>query len=190
MKQSRATIRYLKACSIIIWVAILLNVLSDYKEVMLDLENVCFSASLGFNLTVMAVVCQHCPKLAKYFMLQMFVFRSISIYVMFYFIELKGDQKYADKKQMLDAFASVIFPCFMLIRMEPKIDLLLAPLMLLVNFLTMRASLEDDGQMDCFNPASQFMKLMQFRQNVVLIIAIYGSHTSRKVELTLFYEQR
>ena len=91
---------------------------------------------------------------------------------------------------MLDAFGSVIFPCFMLIRMEPKIDLLLAPLMLVVNFLTMRTSLEDDGQMDCFNPASQFMKLMQFRQNVVLIIAIYGSYTGRKVELTLFYEQR
>ena len=78
-------------------------------------------------------------------MLQLFIYRSISIYVMLYFIELKGDQKYADKKQILDAFGNVIFPCFMLIRMEPKIDLLLAPLMLVVNFFTISASLVDDG---------------------------------------------
>ena len=98
LKQSKTTIRYLRVCSIIMWCAILLKALLANKEILQDLENVFFGISLAFNFSVMAVVCKRCPKLTKYFMLQMFVFRSISIYVMFYFIELKGDQKYADKK--------------------------------------------------------------------------------------------
>ena len=62
-----------------------------------DLESLFFGLSLALLLTVMAVLGSYYPRLCKYFTGLLFLYRSASIYIMFYFIEVTEEEILNDK---------------------------------------------------------------------------------------------
>ena len=68
---------------------------------------------------------------------------------------------------MTDAVTSLFFPWFVVIRFYPKIDLLLTPLILALNSLTVAASFnEDDDSMACFHNPVQIAQLTNYRLSI------------------------
>ena len=191
MEQSNIVTYRLKVCVIILVISLSFRFVSDYSNLGKNLYELVTIFTLVFTMSAFCVIGSCCPRVVKYFTLLMFVSRCGIIYVMFKLIEMEKAQLSNDKKLMTDAVTSVFFPWFVIIRFHPRIDLYLAPLILVANSFTIAASFDEQSDsMACFHDPTYFAQLQNFRHNTVLIIVIFVSFVNRKTELTLFFEQR
>ena len=150
----------LKVCVIILVIALAYRLLSDYSNFGQNMYELVTIFTLVFTMSAFCVIGSCCPRVVKYFTLFMFVSRSAIIYVMFKLIEMDKAQLSNDKKLMADAVTSVFFPWFVLTRFHPRVDLYLAPLILVANYVTIAASFDDESNsMACFHDPSYFMQL-------------------------------
>ena len=113
-----------------------------------------------FTMSVLCIIGSYCPRAVKYFTLIVFVWKCVRIYLIFKLIEMEKAQLMNDKKLLTDAVMSFFFPWFVMIRFHPKIDLFVAPLIIVANSVTIAASFDDEGNsMACFHDPSYFKQL-------------------------------
>ena len=160
LKQSNIVTYRLKVCVIIVVILLILQLLLDSSHFGQNLYELVTIFSLVLIMTAFCVIGSCCPRVVKYFTLFMFVSRCAIIYLMFKLIEMGKAELSNDKKLMTDAVTSVFFPWFVIILFDPRIDLYIAPLIIIANTVTIAASFDEDGSsMACFHDPSYFKQL-------------------------------
>ena len=191
LEQSKLMTYRTKVCTLALWIAVLLSLIAYYKNFGSNVYELVVILPLNVIMTAICIIGTYHPKLVKYTTLCMFLTRGVTTYLMFKLIDTGNAMRSSDKKQLTEAFTGVFIPVFTFIRFYPRIDLLLAPLLIVANIMTIAAALDqENNSMDCFPEPVYYRNLKISKLNMSLVIVIFASFMNRKTELTLFFEQR